>query len=464
MEIPTPYLRNRCALSFHRRTPAPQFRFIPGSFIVRFTDRPRLREAIPFLEDVGFRIKSLVNFPITKIHPIERPEIIERRLRERFKIEERLQNLLGRIEGVIGVSPLYTKTTFGPHSLDVRPELFPAIRKEEAEKEELSQERLLEDLGVKDVWDEFGERGQGAIVADFDTAFCPDFDNPRVIGTFYGEDVDSAFFAEEHHGSMTLNAAAGAVEDGFPFDGVAPDADIILCRLSNAEGELTYIADAWDWLVSFIKDRGITKPIVTNHSYGVPMCSNPRLGRDEEAMMIAEILKDPQITGVYAAGNNAHRCMHRLAGETNGICGMNARPEVFTIGAQRMIDGRIQSYSSHGFGDVSPVKHPKPDVTIPIPNVTTYGCSVKDMSYGPLGEGSSGGTSHATPLVSGVLALMRSMYPGADDPLLRRVLYRTSTFPRATQINALLGHDARFGWGSVKPYDAVDQISLLKPI
>jgi len=455
---------NELALRMHRRTQAPQFKVIEGGFLIEYRDFSLLKESLLPLRDVGFRVKPMKNFPISKVEPREKISQIRKNLEQRFHIKDRFEMLLSRLPGVLKVSVLTTRTTFGPLSLGYpvfeRPNLLHKFKDRVLIKKDHSdrtQEALLDKLGVKDIWREFGERGKNCVVAVFDTGFPEGFINKkRVIAEFHGEDVDSVYSQEkeEAHGGMTLMAAAGNEEEGAPFNGVAPDSEILLARVTNKDHELVYIEEAEDWLKS--QAEKINKPIVVNKSYGIPLCTGRprfRFCKDTFADVLLAMQSSPQISEVYAAGNEAEYCGHRLLGFTNAITGHNSLPTAFTIGAQQW-DGKIQIYSSHGFGDCAPREAPKPDVVIPIPTITTYGNEVKDMSMGPRKEGSGGGTSHAAPLVAGVIALIRSARPGLSDTEIKRVLYNNSKVPRREPRHSILGVDARFGHGSLDPLGA----------
>jgi len=329
---------------------------------------------------------------------------------------------------------------------------------ERVRKEPRSQQDLIERLGAARVWEEFGERGERAVVAIFDTSFCEEFfGRGRILDTFYGPDVGSAFEApEEGHGTMTALLAAGNTEEGAPFDGVAPEAKLLLARVTNREGHLVYIEEAEDWLVSKVRELGL-RAVVVNKSYGVPLCTGrPRWNfcEDTFAQVLREVQSMREVTEVYAAGNEAMHCGHRVSGTTNAITGHNSLETNFCVGAQRW-DGAIQSYSSHGFGDCDPINHPKPDIVFMIPHILAYGCEVKDFTMRDGGSG--GGTSSAAPLCAGTLALMRSARPELDDPELRRILYETAELPRTTQVSWALGYDARFGHGSVDIYRTLER-------
>lgn len=398
----------------------------------------------------------------------------------------RIMRRLSDIEGIVDINFITTNADFGPENLRLSPTEMDTLEPEEAEEQGSTLQDVVEALGAPDVWEV--TRGENAIVAIFDTGYAEDLvDSSRVIRTFHGDDVDSVYAPEEGHGTMCLGASAANSDEGVPFDGMAPEADVILVRTTDSEGQInnSIIADAWDWITS----ADFNRPIVANHSYGIPLCS----GRPKQRFCNGPLIdvidaanEDPMLTSVYAAGNEAMRCGHRLSGITSGITGTNSLGSVITVGAL-LTDGRdAQRYSSHGRGDCAPISDPKPNVSSRIPVNTYYGAEggweIKDMSTGVIG--SAGGTSHAAPLVTGMLALVQSAammgelpeqasevaeeatdLVGRGEPMeteeIKQLMEDVSEPPRTTQVNAFSlvagqkGYDARFGFGQFRPDRAI---------
>lgn len=377
-------------------------------------------------------------------------------------LRNKFTSVIEEFEGVLNAEMRYTRNTFGPRNLRVDPselqEITPDFRDGKAvfseDKSTLVDIRKM--LNIDKAWEH--TTGDDVVVAVFDTAFCEEhFDDDRIIDTFHGDDVDSAFSkkASEGHGSMTSVSAAGNTEGGAPFTGIAKDADLLLARVSDGEGALSHTAEAWDWLIGHLDE--LDRPVVSNHSYGVPMCSARGMGLCEStATKVARTAnqRDDHIA-VYAAGNSGVYCGHRLSGVTNGINGINSDPSGISVGALRSDGLGAQNYTSHGFGTcTSADEDPKPDVSAPIPAILPYACKTKDMSSG-LG-GSSGGTSTAAPITAGAAALIVSELGTAETEKVEECLEKTAEQPRRTQVNLIRGFDARFGKGMIKPDKAIE--------
>jgi len=380
-------------------------------------------------------------------------------LRERLgslSLRNTLTSVLEDIEEISNVQMAYTRNTFGPRNLNI--DITDPFRTTEEDGEMSTLGDAVEKIGAKNVWRT--TRGENAIIATLDTSFNAEWlDTPRTIDTFSGPDVDSAFSApEEGHGTMTAYSAAGNKEEsGLKSSGVAPDAGMLLARTTGADGALSRTEEALDWLVGKVKEAD--RPVFSNHSYGVPLCSAKPMSLCDKTTtnLVKAINKRDDHQSFYAAGNESLYCGHRLGGITNGINGPNSLPNSISVGALRYDLRDAQNYSSHGFGTCANVSNnPKPDVSCLIPSAIPYGTKVKDMSSGV--GGSSGGTSDACPLTCGVGALVGSVINSAEREAISDALEQTAMLPRITQVNLLRDHDARFGHGQVQADAAVDYV------
>lgn len=493
-----PVIRNRVseALAGGPR----QFTELRDKFLLRLENNADSREVARELERLELQPDRLNNLPVIAAEPKNRiedaldalmrmqnvdvqdgvDELRDARERGEELIEATtatisatrtlLQNLRS-IGGVSIVDFVTTSADFGPENLRNSPSDLRDIPMDVLSQEAGTMDELNSKLGLREAWTQ--TRGENAIVAVFDTGFSRGIvSEDRIVDTFHAGGTDSVYASAEGHGTMCAGAAAASAEEEPPFSGAAPDAGVILVRITDDEGQIRgdIISKGWDWITGLEQDR----PIVINHSYGTPICSGrPRqkFCDTPEADVVRLANSDSDITSFYAAGNEANRCGHRPSGLTSAVTGTNSLAKVITVGALRF-DGRdAQTYSSHGRGDCAPVADPKPNVSCALPNKTYYGTedgwTVKDMSSG-IG-GSSGGTSHATPTVCGMAALLQSKAMDVrGEPLqteeLKTLLQRTAEPPRPTQINSFglvlseEGYDARFGYGQVQIVDALNQI------
>lgn len=386
-------------------------------------------------------------------------------------ITSELMNTLSDIDGIQEIRFVDTRADNGPENLRMAPSDMPTISMDRADETEENLSDVNELLGLDEAWEQ--NRGENAIVAIFDTGFAEGLiSEERLVDTWNGEDVDSVYAPAEGHGTMCAGAAAANSDEGVPYNGSAPDAGVILVRTTDSNGQIRsdYISKAWDW----IQDLDVDRPIVMNHSYGTPICSGRprrRFCSGPTIDVIETALSNPEFTAVYAAGNEAGTCGHRLSGVTSAITGENSLPGVIAIGALRYDMNDAQRYSSHGRGDCAPISDPKPDITAPLPSKCYYGeedgYKIKDMSTGV--GGSSAGTSHASPTSAGMIALIQSEAMDVHgEPLqteeLKEILKNNADQPRPTQVNALPGPaappgwDARFGYGVLNISEALDDV------
>jgi len=383
-----------------------------------------------------------------------------------------LVNHVSSLNGVSVADFVSTQCDYGPANLRISPEGMQNIQVDQATSLKNTLGDLNKELGLPDAWKI--ERGDQAIVADFDTGYSKNLiATDRIVGQWHGSDVDSVYDSAEGHGTMTSAAAtANNNMKGVPWNGVAPDCDVILCRITDSNGQIRsdYIASAWDYIQSLNKNR----PIIVNNSYGTPLCTGrPRVKYCDDAL--AETIRlatsDSNITGVYAAGNEAMQCGHRPSGLTNAVTGHNSLAEVITVGALRFDQLGMQRYTSHGRGDCSPIADPKPNVSNAIPMITYHGSKdgwvIKNMSMGV--GGSAGGTSHATPMVTGMIALLQSRSMKKNGQMMqneeiKNLIRKHAKPPHATPVNATgflvtkKGYDARFGYGQIDIVSALNDI------
>lgn len=375
-------------------------------------------------------------------------------------------NAVEDITGVVKAEVSHTVNTPGPKNLGLDVDALDVLSGE-SDKPNLGD--AVKKIKGEKAWQV--DTGSGAVVAIFDTSFSEEFvKSNRVIDTFYGDDVESAYSApEEGHGTMTAYSAGGNKEDTSDgeggnkvnYSGVAKDADLLLARLTDSSGAMVYTEEAWDWLAGWIKT--LDKPVISNHSYGIPLCSgrSQNLCSSVQANISEALSSRSDHQAIYAAGNEAQYCGHRLSGFTNGITGTNSKPSSIAVAAFRFEGNGAQTYSSHGFGTCTSVRqNPKPDVGSLLPSIVPYGNKEKDLST-PDG-GSGAGTSEAAPLTAGVAALVASITGNARQEVIEGILESSAKQPRKTQVNIVRGHDARFGHGQIDADESVRQAKILE--
>jgi serine protease AprX len=261
------------------------------------------------------------------------------------------------------------------------------------------------------------------------------------------------------------------VLDKQTFYGIAPGASIINVRVLNAQGEGTVsnVISGVQWCVTNAKKYNIR---VINLSMGHPVGQS--YTTDPLCQAVEQAWKSG-IVVVCAAGNSGRLNANPTAGAGNSGYGTaywsvespGNDPYVITVGATKSVDGKraddqIASYSGRGPSQLDFVL--KPDIIAPgnrvisceDPNhsylTTTYGSQVEiaNSTYQTLGVGYSSayfclsGTSMATPVVSGAVALMLQAHPTlTPDTVKARLMISADKWAYANG----LGDPCTFGAG-----------------
>src|SRR6266498_5559925 len=264
------------------------------------------------------------------------------------------------------------------------------------------------------------------------------------------------------HGTHVTSSAAGvSTTDGNSYQGIAPNANIINLRVldSQGTGTVSSVLSALDWILSAVDP---TQPVsstnptnqqkynirVVNMSLGAPAIDSYK---NDPLCRAVRHLVDTGVVVVAAAGNdgkdsNGNKIYGRVHSPGN-------EPSVLTVGAANTFgtdarnDDSVATYSSRGptrssWTDSNGLKHYdnliKPDLIAP-GNKLIYAES--DMGNSPnvlvtespqLDSGITdstnkrlmylSGTSMATPIVSGAVALMLQVNPKLTPNMIKMIL------------------------------------------
>jgi subtilisin family serine protease len=327
---------------------------------------------------------------------------------------------------------------------------------------------------------ELNVTGEGVVVAIMDTGV--DNAHPGLTGKWLGGvDVskpntrlsprDGTFDADDNqgHGTSVAGMSIGTGAPDGTYSGVAPGASLVDLRIGTifgyAPGEGPQnIFDATlqgiDWAIQF-KDHqwsGGTGIDVLSLSWGNDVGGSSD-GSDAYSRGITQLVS-AGIIAVIAAGN---------AGPTNdGFDGLGASSLSITVGATDdkntvdRSDDTIASYSSRGpradNNDGNPFDELKPQVSAPGTNIISaeydQAGDGSGNGYGPRGSG----TSYATPMVSGTVALMIEANPElrGEWKVVETILTATAERrgePSAPDVDPVW--NSSFGYGIVDAYMAV---------
>lgn len=262
--------------------------------------------------------------------------------------------------------------------------------------------------------------GQGVGVAIVDTGLClhkdfTEFGN-RVVGFYDLVHGRAEPYDDNGHGSHVAGIVGGnGFLSGGKYIGVAPKCNLIGIKVLDhkGDGSISDVLVGLQWLIDN-KDKYSIR--IVNISVG----TNTKNNTDENSLLVrgVDALWDAGIVVVVAAGNNGPGPMSI---STPGIS-----RKVITVGssddkiAVELFGNKRSDYSGRG-PTVSCIK--KPDIVAPGSNIVSCGTmkNYQRYRYNILNNSRSdnvnlmytvkSGTSMATPLVSGAIALLLSKYP-----------------------------------------------------
>lgn len=238
-------------------------------------------------------------------------------------------------------------------------------------------------------------------------------------------------YDDNGHGTHVSGiVASGGFGPGTKRIGIAPEAEIAALKVldEKGSGKISTMMQAIDWLLQNYRRFGIR---IVNISVGMPV-KNWRDPQRDPLVQKVEELWDAGLTVVVAAGNEG-------PGQYT-ITSPGVSRKVITVGAleegtsQKRGFGRMVHYS--GCGPVPGTCVCKPDVIAPASNILSC-----DNHRGAYRRRS--GTSMATPVVTGVIALLLSAQPWLTNLDVKIRLMETG-------IDCGISKN-RQGWGMINP-------------
>jgi ABC-type taurine transport system substrate-binding protein len=304
-------------------------------------------------------------------------------------------------------------------------------------------------LGVNQIWAE-GRKGDGIVVGVVDGGITaqgrtisssdtssPGWPNkliPRVIGGWPTASWGTTGVAWDWHGNMCSTDVLG----------MAPNAQVYDIRISGGSIAATISAAlaGFQWAIDQHRANG-TPHILTN-SWGIYQeawdADYARNPNHPFTRKVVDALNEGIIV-LFAAGNCGNTCADGRCGSDSGpgksIWGANGHPRVITVGAVNKNE-QFVGYSSQG---PAALDGDKPDF-----------CSVTHFAgFFP----SDNGTSAATPIAAGVVALLKQANPSVSQDQVKSVLKET-----AKQIGPA-GYNRNSGSGIIRAKQAYDRIAGL---
>ncbi|MFL6142120.1 MAG: carboxypeptidase regulatory-like domain-containing protein [Labedaea sp.] len=311
-------------------------------------------------------------------------------------------------------------------------------------------------INADDVWNTFGDRGEGITVASVDTGV--DFMHPALVGKYRGNlgngtfNHNYNFFDPAHlcatpapcdtngHGTHTMGTMVG--DDGTGNQvGVAPNAKWIAaagcCPTDQA------LLDSGQWILAPTDLAGANprpdlRPNIVNNSWGSTVGSLPT---DPFYKQVVQGWRASGIFPAFSNGNSGPAC------ESSGSPGDYT--ESFSSGAFD-INGNIASFSARGPGETG-TGLIKPNLSAPGVDVRS---SLPGGAYGVLS-----GTSMASPHLVGTVALMWSAAPSLIGDLAATEAILNSTAHDVSDLSCggSAANNNVWGQGKLDAFAAVDQ-------
>jgi hypothetical protein len=297
-------------------------------------------------------------------------------------------------------------------------------------------------LGVDQIW-AAGYRGTGIVVGVLDSGITAQGRPvkagetsrriPRVIGG-WPSDWGTETGKWSGHGNMCATDVLG----------MAPDAQLYDLRIAGSGGSpgtISRALQAFNWAINQFRTNG-TPQVLTN-SWGIFQESwDTSYARNPNHPFTRKVVEaiNEGILVLFAAGNCGDTCPDNRCGPDNGpgrsIWGANGHPLVMTVGAVHKNEEFI-GYSSRGPAALDPNK---PDF-----------CSISHFTgY----FNSDSGTSAATPILAGAVALLKQSKPATTQAQMKSLLRAT-----AKDIGPA-GFDQHSGAGIVQIKAAFDRMHV----
>lgn len=260
------------------------------------------------------------------------------------------------------------------------------------------------------VWSRYNTQGENIIVGVIDTGI--DYTHPalggglgngfKVIGGYDYVNNDDDPMDDNGHGTHVAGIIAADTDS---IKGVAPRARLVAYKVLNSNG----FGNEADLIAA------IERSVDPNHDYWPEdhldvvniSLGNPKGTPDDAVSVALDNASKKGVTFCVAAGNNGYFF--------STISSPGCAASAITVGASDKED-KVIDYSSKG-----PVKKTyaiKPDVIAPGVKIVS---TLPDNSYGP-----ASGTSMATPHVSGICALLKSIHSDWGPVELKSALVSTA--------------------------------------
>ena len=309
-----------------------------------------------------------------------------------------------------------------------------------------SMERTGPTVGATVARQDYGVDGSGVGIAVVDSGVSAWHDDlsltARVIAFADFVNHDTNAYDDFGHGTHVAGIIAGSGYDSNGArSGIAPGADLIVLKALDASGS-GHVSDVIAAIEYAVANKDTLHIRVINLSIAAPVYESYLL---DPLTLAAKSAVDAGIVVVAAAGNAGRSADGR--GQYGGVTAPGNAPWVLTVGASSHMgtvdrsDDTIAAFSSRGPGAVD--ASAKPDLVAPgvgieslsDPASAMYGSMAAYLLPGTLPTSylpylSLSGTSMASPVVAGTVALMLQANPSLTPNALKAILqYTAQVYP-----------------------------------
>lgn len=221
------------------------------------------------------------------------------------------------------------------------------------------------------------------------------------------------------HGTHVCGILSGNGSLSDKYRGIAPNARLVVGKVldDNGDGMTESMLQGLQWVLDIREKYGIR---ILNISVGIGNLTE--LEKENALKEKIEEVWDSGIVVICAAGNKGP--------ESGSISSVGGSSKVITVGCHDGVFGRdnakrCETYSGRGIF-ASPIR--KPDVVAPGTDIIS--CNVHHQKFhGNIRNGyiAKSGTSMATSIVSGGVALLLQKYPNMDNNSVKQKLTYTAT-------------------------------------
>ncbi len=277
--------------------------------------------------------------------------------------------------------------------------------------------RVRQQVGCSDeVIDSCGKKGITIGMLDTGMSAHPDFDH-RVIEFKDFVNHKTGMYDDSGHGTHVAGCLCGSGRvSGGKYKGIAPYSNLVVGKVLDymGDGNIENMAEGIEWILELRRQHDIR---ILNISIG--MGENAEKERMERLVELVDYAWDSGLVVVCAAGNMGPAPMT--------ISPLGARRKVITVGCHEggyfgNREHLCENYSSRG---PSPYAMKKPDVVAPGTDIVS--CNLKIERRGRYYRNAyiaKSGTSMATPIVSGGIALLLQKHPSyTNEQAKQKLLY-----------------------------------------